>query len=169
MDDSPTFVGHVFLFDEPSKCQLMNLVQYGALAAILLMLFNRLVEDYEVDADDKKGSMSILFEILLQCIAWLLGIFFIHRIITFLPTLSKTPYEPLSLVTLIVPTLLFLLCVPLQPKTKILLDRLFKTPPVVPEKPTSPSAPTMPPILPTQEPMEPFFQPMQTSFSGTAF
>ena len=86
------FFKHVFNFDEQSKAEMLNIVQYAVLALIPVVILNKIMQRYVPEADDEKGSIEISAEILAQVIAMFLVMLIIHRIITFVPTYSGEKY-----------------------------------------------------------------------------
>jgi hypothetical protein len=142
------------------------------------MLYGKLLEEYQSPADPTKGNVALLSEIGICCVAWILGILFIHRCITYIPTLSKTPYEPLQLISIILPTVILILnssaC---RDKVNLVMDRAFAKPAVVKSQPSAPQMQPMQPMQPMQaslpvipsQSVETTFEPMQASFGGTAF
>lgn len=96
------FVQHVFNFDDDTKNAIINLIQYILLAIIPITLLNKSIEALICqDCDKSKGNIEILAEILGQTVMLFLGIFFIHRIITFVPTYSGRAYGSLNLFNLV--------------------------------------------------------------------
>ena len=75
-----TFMNHVFRFDQETKFDLTNICQYSLLAAIPIVALNKLMKHYIPEADETKGSIEILFEIIGQLIILFIGLFYIHRI-----------------------------------------------------------------------------------------
>ena len=86
IDGKPGFFKHVFNFDEESKCEILNIIQYAVLSLVPIIILNKIMQKYVPEADDEKKSIEILAEVLAQVIFMFLGIFFIHRIITSLQT-----------------------------------------------------------------------------------
>ena len=80
----PGFFKHVFNFDEESKAEMLNIIQYAILALIPVIIINKLMQRFVPEADDEKGSIEITAEILAQVIVMFLVILIIHRIITYL-------------------------------------------------------------------------------------
>ena len=64
----PSFFKHVFNFDETSKSEMSNIIQYAVLALIPIVIMNKLVQRYVPEADDGKGSPEILAEIIVYCL-----------------------------------------------------------------------------------------------------
>lgn len=95
-----SIVKHIFKFDDETKSNLTNLAQYTLLAiipiALLQIISDKLVPEY----DEERGTMEILAEVSGQIILSLLGLFFIHRIITCIPTLSGNAMSDINLFTI---------------------------------------------------------------------
>jgi hypothetical protein len=121
-----SFVQHVFNFDDDTKNSILNVIQYVLIAIIPITILNKGIETLICqDCDQSKGNIELLAEILGQTIMLFLGIFFIHRLITFVPTYSGRTYGSLNLFNLI---LFFFVMVydldgNLGKKVKILMNR----------------------------------------------
>ena len=85
-DSNKNFFKHVFNFDDESKSEILNIIQYALIAIIPVVLLNKTIGKYVPEADDKKGSLEISAEIVIQVIVTFIGLLIIHRIITFIPT-----------------------------------------------------------------------------------
>lgn len=122
----PGFFKHVFNFDSDSKAEMLNIIQYALLALIPIIILNKLMQKYIPEADEEKGSLEISAEILLQVIIIVLGIFFVDRLVTFVPTYSGIKYLDFSVTTVVIATLLILLSLQtkLGNKISILFDRV---------------------------------------------
>jgi hypothetical protein len=122
----PGFFKHVFNFDEASKAEMLNIVQYGVLALIPVVILNKLMQRYVPEADDEKGSIEITAEVLAQIIAMFLVMLIIHRIVTFVPTYSGEKYVDFSITNIILAMLVVILSLQtkLGEKVSILVDRL---------------------------------------------
>ena len=64
--NSETFVQHVFNFDEASKKEMMNVVQYTMVGVVPIVILNKFMQKYVPEADDEKGSVELLAEIAIQ-------------------------------------------------------------------------------------------------------
>ena len=124
----PGFFKHVFNFDEDSKTDMLNIVQYAVLALIPVIIFNKLMQRFIPEADDEKGSVEITAEVLAQVIAMFLVILIIHRIITFIPTFSETKYPDFNIIFIILAVLMITLSLQtrLGEKVSILVDRVLE-------------------------------------------
>jgi hypothetical protein len=122
----PGFFKHVFNFDSDSKAEMLNIIQYALLALIPIIILNKLMQKYIPEADEEKGSLEISAEVLLQIIIIVLGIFFVDRLVTFVPTYSNVKYLDFSVTNVVIATLLILLSLQtkLGNKISILFDRV---------------------------------------------
>jgi hypothetical protein len=121
------FVEHVFNFDEPTKTELMNIIQYAILAIIPIVLVNKLTQSYVPESDESKPTLEITIEILLQVVFLFVSMYFIHRVITFVPTFSKVEYSELNLLNIVLGFMVIVLSLQtkLGLKVEILSDRLM--------------------------------------------
>ena len=101
-----SIVKHIFKFDDETKSNLMNLTQYIILAIIPVAILQNLSEKLFPKYDSSKGTVELLAEIIGQSVTTLIGLFFIHRIITAVPTFSGTAMGDLNLFNIIVVFLL---------------------------------------------------------------
>mgnify|MGYP001428136544 CR=1 FL=1 len=120
------FIGHVFKFDEETRNQLFNLVQYSLLSIIPIVLLNKTIHKFIPEADDTKSNVELLAEIIGQTVILFVGMFFIHRLITYIPTYSKVCYESFNLVSIVLSFLVILLSLQsrLGEKVNIVVDRI---------------------------------------------
>jgi hypothetical protein len=123
-----TFFKYVFNFDEDSKHDMMNIVQYAVLAIIPVIVLNKTMQKYVPEADEEKGSAEILAEVVFQIVFMFLGLFFINRIISYIPRYSGTKYPEYNTTYNILPSLLILLSLQtkLGEKVSILFDRVVE-------------------------------------------
>lgn len=126
--DEKSFVKHVFNFDDDSKSDMMNIVQYALIAIIPVVMLNKTMQKYVPEADEQKGSLEIVAEIVMQVIGMFIALLFIHRIITFIPTYSGTKYVEFNVVFVILAVLMITMSLQtkLGEKVSILVDRLME-------------------------------------------
>ena len=124
----PGFFKHVFNFNDDSKSEMMNIVQYAVLALIPVIMLNKAMQKYVPEADDEKGNVELLAEIVGQVVVMFLGILIIHRIITFIPTYSAEKYVDFSVTNIILAMLVIVLSLQtkLGEKVSIIVDRLME-------------------------------------------
>ena len=122
----PGFFKHVFNFDETSKSEMSNIVQYAVLALVPIVIMNKLIQHYVPEADDAKGSPEILAEVIGQVIVMFLGILIIHRRVPFIPTHSGEKYSDFSVTNIILAFLVIVLSLQtkLGEKVSIIVDRI---------------------------------------------
>lgn len=124
----PGFFKHVFNFDEESKSEMLNIIQYTVLAIVPVIVLNKLMQKFVPEADEEKSSLELSAEILAQIIFMFLGILIIHRIVTYVPTQSGTKYPTWNFISPILPMLVILtsLQTKLGEKISILVDRFIE-------------------------------------------
>jgi hypothetical protein len=120
------FFNYVFNFNEDSKGEILNLIQYAILAIIPVIILNKLIQKYVPEVDEDKGSIEILVEVILQVIVMFVGLLFINRIITYIPTFSKIAYPEIQIIIFVLPVLMIVLSLQTRigEKVSILTDRI---------------------------------------------
>ena len=108
-DDSKGFLKHVFNFDDDSKYDLLNIIQYAMIALIPVIILNKSMSTYVPEADEKKSSVELSAEIIIQIIVMFIGLLIIHRVITFVPTYSGVKYPDFNIVFIILAVLMITL------------------------------------------------------------
>lgn len=125
-DESKSFFKHVFNFDDDSKSEILNILQYSAIAIIPIVILNKTMQKYVPESDDKKSSLEVSAEILVQIIIMFMGLLLIHRIITYIPTYSGAKYPEFHIVYIILAILMITMSLQtkLGEKVSILVDRI---------------------------------------------
>ena len=120
------FVNHVFNFDNDTKTEVLNVGQYLLLAIIPMGFYNYMVDSVIPEVDESKSNLEILAEVVGQLSLVLVGMFFIHRLITFVPTYSGRAMGDMNLfsIILLILVLLYESHTKVGEKTKILLNRV---------------------------------------------
>jgi hypothetical protein len=146
MDESKkrNFFTHVFDFEDDSRHEMLNVAQYSVMAAVFVVLLNKGFELYMPEPEKDKGAAALALEALLQIVLTFLGLFFIHRAIEFLPTISGTKYGSYSMIPVILPTLLILLALNsgVGRKVAMVMDKVGGA--AQPAKPAKQQAPSSP-------------------------
>jgi len=127
IDSSNTnFFKYVFNFDSASKANILNVIQYSLIALIPMTILIKLMQKYIPEADEKKSSLEIIAEIVIQTIYIFVGLIFVHRIIEYVPTYSGVKYPEyngtLSILAVFVTIINFQ--TKIGDKINILIDRL---------------------------------------------
>ena len=123
-----SFVKHVFNFDDDSKNEMMNIIQYSLLAVIPVVALNKSIQRFIPEADETKGSLEILAEVIGQISIMFIGILLINRIITYIPTYSKSKYPDFNVTNIILAFLVIVLSLQtkLGEKVNLLLERVVE-------------------------------------------
>ena len=125
-DSNKNFFKHVFNFDDDSKSEICNIMQYALLAIIPVVILNKTISKYVPEAEENKGSLEIVAEVIIQIIVMFMGLLLIHRIITFVPTYSGEKYPDFNIVCIILTILIITLSLQtkLCEKVNILIGRI---------------------------------------------
>jgi hypothetical protein len=85
------------------------------------------MSNYVPEADDKKSSLELSAEIVIQIIVMFIGLLIIHRINTFVPTYSGVKYPEFNIIFNILAVLMIVLSLQtkLGEKVSILVERLM--------------------------------------------
>jgi hypothetical protein len=120
------FLNYVFNFDEDTKASLLNIFQLSFLAIIPIVILNKGIQRFVPEADDGKASIEIIAEILIQVAVVFIGIFYITRMVVFVPTYSESNYPEINTILFVIPILFITLGLQtkLGEKITILVDRL---------------------------------------------
>ena len=118
---------HVFDFEKTSQNDMLNIIQYVLIAIIPTVILNKVTQKLFPDVDEEKGNVEVLAELIAQVLFMILGFVIIHRLITYIPTVSKTDYAEVNILTIVIQFLALILSLQTKVggKTNILLDRLY--------------------------------------------
>lgn len=127
-DSKNTFIKHVFNFDDESKAEILNILQYALLSIIPIIILNKSLQTYIPDADSAKSSLEISAEIVIQIVVMFMGLLLINRVITFIPTYSEAKYPEFKIMYIILAILMITVSLKtkLGEKASILMDRLVE-------------------------------------------
>ena len=120
------FFQHVFNFDDESKSNMINIIQFSVLAIIPVLVLNKIIQKYVPELDEEKGSVELIIEVVGQLIIMFLGMLIIFRIVSYVPTYSQTSYPESNIINLIIPFLTIVLSLQtrLGEKVNLLLERV---------------------------------------------
>jgi len=126
-EGSKSFFSYMFSLNSNEKNDLINMLQYSVLAIIPIIIVLKLMKKYIPSEDDKKASIEILIELVLQLIIIFASFWFIHKLIAFIPTYSNVAYPHFSIIQLIIPItfVLFSMNSSISEKATILLNRIL--------------------------------------------
>jgi hypothetical protein len=127
-ESKKSFFKYVFNLEEEGKSEILNLLQFSLLAFIPIILLSKLLEKYVPPLDDTKGSLEISAEVILHTLVLFIGLFFINRIATFLPTFSGENYPKINVITSVLSILIVLVTLntSLSSKINVLTERLYE-------------------------------------------
>lgn len=125
-DDSKSFFKHVFNFDDDSKSEILNILQYSVVAIIPIIILNKTMQKYVPESDENKSSLEVTAEVLIQIIVMFIGLLLIHRIITYIPTYSGMAYPEFHIIYNILAILMITMSLQtkLGDKVSILVERI---------------------------------------------
>ena len=120
------FFSYVFNFDTENKNAIFNMLQYGALSIIPVILTLRLIKSIIPEDDETKGSLEITFEVIAQLSILILAVWYTNKIIRYIPTYTGSPYSSFSETSAIIPFVIILLTMQtkLGAKVNLLIDRV---------------------------------------------
>ncbi len=122
-----SFVSYMFSLSEGEKVEIINMLQYLILAIIPILLLNKLIKTYLPPVDRSKSPIEMATEIVIHLVILFTFVFFIHKLILYIPTYTKNPYPAINFLPVVLPLLivLFSLDKNLNEKSTILLNKLF--------------------------------------------
>ena len=125
-DSKKNFFKHVFNFEDDSKSEMLNIIQYSLMAIVPVIILNKTMQKYVPEADEQKGSLEILAEIIIQIIGMFIGLLLVHRAIIFVPAYSGMEYPEFNVIFNILAVLMITLSLQtkLGEKVGLLVDRL---------------------------------------------
>jgi hypothetical protein len=124
---SSSFVNYMFSLSEGEKVEIINMLQYLILAIIPILLLNKLIKTYLPPVDRSKSPIEVSTEIVIHLVLLFTFVFFIHKLILFVPTYTKNPYPTINFLPVVLPLLILLFSLDknLNEKSTILLNKLF--------------------------------------------
>lgn len=122
------FFTYVFKLSRFKQEDLMNIVQYTLLSIIPVVLFIYFTKKYFPSLEENDSSLYMFTITVIELIFMIIGIFFIDRIINYIPTYSGKYYETINLTTIVIIFVLFMLITEtgFKKRTLILLERFDK-------------------------------------------
>ena len=119
------FFKFIFNFDEENKNELLNLGQYTLLGIIPVLITLKVIKHLIPEEDESKGNLEIFAESVGQILLILIMIWFIDKMIRYIPTFSETAYSKFTPINFMLPFLIILstLQTTLGAKFNILINR----------------------------------------------
>tara|TARA_Y100000741_G_scaffold14141_2_gene11189 strand:- start:4699 stop:5445 length:747 start_codon:yes stop_codon:yes gene_type:complete len=121
------FFNHVFNFDSDNKSNMLNLIQYILIGIIPVVLTLKTIKEYIPEEDDTKGTLEISLEVTIQLFSIFFAIWFIDRMIRYIPTYSGVAYHKFNEINFVLPLLIILVTMQtkLGAKINILAERVI--------------------------------------------
>lgn len=113
------FFNYVFNFDNDNKANMLNLIQYVLIGIIPVVLTLKTIKAYVPEEDDTKGCLEIGLEIAIQLFSIFFAIWFIDRIIRYIPTYSGVAYHKFNEINFVLPLLIILVTMQTKLGSKI--------------------------------------------------
>jgi hypothetical protein len=128
--ESTGFFKYVFAFDDEVKCQIGNMIQYGALALLPVLGILKAVQHLVPDEDDRKGSIILGIESFMQVALIFVLMWFSDRVIRYIPTMSGCAYGEFQPIAFVLPFLIILATMQtkLGAKLNLIVDRISCSP-----------------------------------------
>ena len=122
------FFKHVLNFDEDSKSDMLNVIQYSIISIIPIVILNKSMQKYVPEADEQKGSFEILAEVVIQIICIFIGLLLVHRMVTYIPTYSGMLYPEFNIIFIVLAVLMITMSLQtkLGDKISIITDRMVE-------------------------------------------
>jgi len=122
-----SFFDYITTITSRDKSQILNLLQYGGLTIIPILIILKCMKLYVPVQDPFKSSTEILLEVVLQLLVIIVAFFFIHKLVIYVPTYSNVEYDNISLLSGILPLFFLMLTLDtkISEKLTILFDRLL--------------------------------------------
>lgn len=95
------FFNHMFNLKKTEKAQVYNILQYSVLALLPLMVLIRVNQNLWPKADEAKGSIELLAEMMGEVAVTSLIVFVVFRFIDYIPTFSGEPLHCINILTVI--------------------------------------------------------------------
>lgn len=167
-----SFFNHMTSFDKNQKAEYMNMVQYGFLALIPILLINKGIGELFSPNTEDKTTIELTIEVSVQLFILISSIYVVHRLVTFIPTYSEVPYSGIDFIGTVLTFILIIFSFQthVNEKAQLIFQNVYsmiighsslqkKTSPNKPpsSQAPSPQAPILTPNAPTQATQPPEF------------
>ena len=125
--NTSSFISYMFSISDGEKIELINTFQYIILAIIPILLIIKVINNYVPPFDNKKSTVEISVELIVQLVLLFGFFFFIHKLILFIPTYTKQQYPNIQFLPVVLPLLfvLFNLDKNFGEKAQLIMNRLL--------------------------------------------
>lgn len=120
-DVNNSFINYMFTMSDNEKDTILNIIQYTSLSIVPLIIIIKLMNVYLPKYNEHKGNIEILIEVILQLIFTIIFLWFINKFILYIPTYSKTTYENINIMNMILPIIFILFTLETNINKKVIL------------------------------------------------
>lgn len=120
-DVNNSFINYMFTMSDNEKDTILNIIQYISLSIVPLIIIIKLMNVYLPKYNEHKGNIEILIEVILQLIFTIIFLWFINKFILYIPTYSKTTYENINIMNMILPIIFILFTLETNINKKVIL------------------------------------------------
>ena len=122
------FFSYVFKLSKFKQSDLLNFIQYSAISIIPFIIIYYYIKKYSPKVTYESSTLYILVVTFLAIVLFIVGIFFIDRIVNFIPTISGKYYDVINLtnISIILIMVLLITRAGYMERTSILLYRFDK-------------------------------------------
>jgi len=120
-DVNNSFINYMFTMSDNEKDTILNIIQYTSLSIVPLIIIIKLMNVYLPKYNEHKGNIEILIEVILQLIFTIIFLWFINKFILYIPTYSKTTYEIINIMNMILPIIFILFTLETNINKKVIL------------------------------------------------
>ena len=107
---SKGFFSYVFNTNEDTRVELLNLAQYVTIAFITIAMFMTVLRYYYPTFTEENSSLEIIIVNTLYVLIVIFVLYFINRIICYIPTFSRTQYPHCQNPLYLFPLVLSIIC-----------------------------------------------------------
>lgn len=121
------FFSYMSTFDSKVKNDLLNMLQYTFLIIIPIVLLDKGISDLFDSDFDEKTNIELLLEVFGEVSLLIIGMYYVHKLVTYLPTYSTSEYEPVNFISIlfIFVVVVFTFQTTLRLKVDMLLERVY--------------------------------------------
>ena len=120
-DVNNSLINYMFTMSDNEKDTILNIIQYTSLSIVPLIIIIKLMNVYLPKYNEHKGNIEILIEVILQLIFTIIFLWFINKFILYIPTYSKTTYENINIMNMILPIIFILFTLETNINKKVIL------------------------------------------------
>ena len=120
------FFDYMTTFDTKNKNDIMNMFQYTILLILPVILLDKGIGELFSPEVDGKTNIELLLELFSELLLLISGMYYAHRIVSYIPTYSNQPYDTINFISIlfVFVIIVFTFQTSLRTKADVLLERL---------------------------------------------